>query len=49
MFRTKKKTRKTISGVEFCDACGTVCDAGCRADRLRDQARDAALRNQFAR
>ena len=26
------------SQVEFCDRCGCVCDARCRADRLRDQA-----------
>jgi len=29
--------------VEFCDACAGVCDAGCRADTLRAQARDRAI------
>jgi hypothetical protein len=29
--------------VEFCDACACVCDAACRADALREQARERAL------
>ena len=30
--------------VDFCDRCGSVCDARCRADALRTQAFDRVLR-----
>jgi hypothetical protein len=30
--------------VEFCDRCAKVCDAGCRATAVREQARLRALR-----
>jgi hypothetical protein len=29
--------------VGFCERCGVVCDARCRADRLREQARANAV------
>jgi hypothetical protein len=32
------------SVVEFCDRCGSVCDAACRRDAVLAEARDKALR-----
>ena len=32
------------SAVEFCDRCGSVCDAACRREAVLAAARDAALR-----
>jgi hypothetical protein len=29
--------------VEFCDRCGSVCHAGCRAQRIRERAVEAGL------
>jgi hypothetical protein len=30
--------------VEFCDRCAKVCDAGCRASTLREQALERTFR-----
>jgi hypothetical protein len=30
--------------VEFCDRCAKVCDAGCRASTLREQALSRSFR-----
>lgn len=35
--------RAVVGPVEFCERCGKVCDARCRAEALRDQARTRAL------
>jgi hypothetical protein len=32
-----------LAGVRFCDACGSACDARCRADAVADHARATAL------
>lgn len=40
-----KRDKGARVDVEFCEACGSVCDARCRADRLRDRAREKALLN----
>ncbi len=37
-----KRARRRLAMVEFCDRCGSVCDARCRAERLRDQTRARA-------
>jgi hypothetical protein len=37
-----KKEKEELS-VEFCDRCGSVCDAACRSDALRERAREKAL------
>ena len=37
-FRTDKTT------IEFCERCGNVCDSRCRAEAIRSQAADQALR-----
>ena len=42
VFRLFKRTKERV--VEFCDRCARVCDAGCRAAALREQARMQALR-----
>jgi hypothetical protein len=34
---------RALAGVRFCDACGGVCDARCRADAVADQSRTSAL------
>jgi hypothetical protein len=35
--------QRRVSGVKFCDACASVCDARCRSDAVVDQARTRAL------
>jgi hypothetical protein len=37
-----RKHRESV--VEFCDRCGSVCDADCRRDAVLAEARDQALR-----
>jgi hypothetical protein len=34
---------RQLAGVRFCDACGGVCDARCRADAVAERARATAL------
>jgi hypothetical protein len=34
---------RQLAGVCFCDACGSVCDARCRANAVADHARATAL------
>ena len=41
------KSKRTEPQVEFCDRCGTVCDATCRASRMRGRALDRALAARF--
>jgi hypothetical protein len=36
------RTRQ-LAAVSFCDACGSVCDARCRADAVADHARTTTL------
>ena len=36
--------RSKAVAVEFCDRCAKVCDAGCRAAAVREQALLRALR-----
>jgi hypothetical protein len=38
------RIKSTPAEVAFCDRCGSVCDARCRADALRAQAFDRVLR-----
>lgn len=42
MFERWRQRRAQVRGVEFCEACGQVCTAGCRAqarvERMRIQA-----------
>ena len=40
---TRRPGRVRVGHVEFCERCGSVCDARCRADTLRDQAVTRAL------
>lgn len=42
MLRLFKRTKELA--VSFCDRCARVCDAGCRATALREQALEKALR-----
>jgi hypothetical protein len=42
MLRLFKRTKELA--VEFCDRCGRVCDASCRAIAIREQAATRALR-----
>lgn len=35
--------RRRASSVSFCDSCGQVCTAACRAEAHRDRARRAVL------
>ena len=37
-------TEQALGSVEFCERCGSVCDAGCRAEEQREQLRLEALR-----
>ena len=41
MMRLIKRTRRP--DVSFCERCGSVCDAGCRAGAIREQARMRAF------
>jgi hypothetical protein len=34
------------AAVSFCERCGAVCDARCRADTLREQAKASAVAYQ---
>lgn len=38
----RKTTR--VPHVEFCESCSEVCTGACRAEALRERARDAALK-----
>lgn len=38
------KAEKAELAVESCDSSGSVCDAACRSDALRERAREQALR-----
>jgi hypothetical protein len=42
MLRLLRKSKALT--VEFCDRCARVCDAGCRAAAVRDNALERALR-----
>jgi hypothetical protein len=37
------------AAVSFCERCGVACDARCRADSLREQARARTLAFQMGR
>ena len=37
--------KKPAETVEFCDRCGTVCDAACRSRQVRDRVIDQGLRH----
>jgi hypothetical protein len=37
--------RRKELAVEFCERCGSVCGAACRASRIREGALDLALRS----
>ncbi|MDQ3876266.1 MAG: hypothetical protein M3322_12105 [Actinomycetota bacterium] len=41
MLKLFKRTRELA--VEFCDRCGSVCDAACRRNAIIERARDRAL------
>jgi hypothetical protein len=41
MLKLFKRPRERA--VQFCERCGTVCDAACRADAMRDRARERAI------
>jgi MinD superfamily P-loop ATPase len=41
MLKLFKRTRELA--VEFCERCGSVCDAACRRNAIIDRARDRAL------
>ncbi|HEX6761795.1 MAG TPA: hypothetical protein VF094_03235 [Gaiellaceae bacterium] len=36
-------SRPSELAVEFCERCGSVCDAACRRNAIIDRARDQAL------
>jgi uncharacterized cysteine cluster protein YcgN (CxxCxxCC family) len=38
------RRRATASPVSFCDSCGQVCTAACRAETHRDRTRTDVLR-----
>jgi hypothetical protein len=38
-----RRRRSSLSSVSFCDSCGQVCTAACRADAHRDRARRIVL------
>jgi hypothetical protein len=42
-FRKKREPGR----VDFCDRCGSVCDARCRADAARRRSVESALRHGF--
>jgi Pyruvate/2-oxoacid:ferredoxin oxidoreductase delta subunit len=44
MFAALRRRADQVRGVEFCDGCGEVCTAVCRAEARRDRVRAAALR-----
>ena len=37
--RIRGARTRWLAGVTFCDACGQVCDAACRANAVRERAR----------
>ena len=39
----RRRRARQLAGVSFCDACGSVCDARCRANAVADQARTTTL------
>jgi hypothetical protein len=41
MLKLFRRTRELT--VEFCERCGSVCDAACRRDAIVGRARDRAL------
>jgi hypothetical protein len=41
MSKLFKRTRERV--VHFCERCGSVCDSACRADAVRDRAREQAI------
>jgi hypothetical protein len=49
--RSFRRRRRPIdpATVGFCERCGLVCDARCRADRIREQARANAVAFQAGR
>jgi hypothetical protein len=49
MWSFLRPRRPIDPAVGFCERCGVVCDARCRADRLREQARTSALTFQVGR
>ena len=45
MFAALRRRRRAsaLTGTTFCDSCGTVCTAGCRAQAHYDRVRTQAL------
>ena len=41
MLKLFRSTRERV--VSFCERCGSVCDSVCRADAIREHARQRAL------
>lgn len=39
----RRRRRRLLASVTFCESCGSVCDRACRARQLRDAHRDRAL------
>jgi hypothetical protein len=39
----RRRRPMTPAAVGFCERCGVVCSARCRADRVREQARTSAF------
>jgi len=42
MFAVLRRRTRRLRRVEFCDGCGQVCTATCRAEAHRDRVRTAA-------
>lgn len=38
--RRGKRAVRRLPGVQFCDSCGSVCDAACRAAAVQVDTRD---------
>jgi hypothetical protein len=45
MLKLFKRTRELT--IEFCDRCGSICDATCRRNALLERARDEALLHAY--
>ena len=38
------KFKRSAETIDFCDRCGTVCEAACRSSQVRERAIDQGLR-----
>jgi hypothetical protein len=41
--RLRKRRTRRAAAVQFCDSCGSVCDAACRSEAAREAPRQQAL------